>query len=159
MRGFGRLCFGVGVTGIVLLGWARARPGGWGGPAGEIGQLPDILTQLAADEQCSAELEDKSAAVLRANDIKKELAREVLAGRMPLARAVACYQEIHEHLPVSWALIRRHYPGKTDRERWSRNVVSWVRSEAIDQPDQRETLVRLVRVDGELQRFLEETDP
>jgi hypothetical protein len=156
MRGFSRLCFGVSVIGIVLLGWARARPGGWGGPAGEIGQLPDILTQLVADEQLGAELEDKSTALHRANDIKQDVAREVLAGRMTLSRAAAAYQEIHEHLPIAWDLIRNHYEGKTDRERWSRNVISWVRAEANDRPDQRETLARL---DGELERFLEETGP
>jgi hypothetical protein len=156
MRGFGRLCIGVGVMGVMLAGWARAKPGGWGGPAGDIGQLPDILSQLAADEQLGAELEDKSAALHKANEIKQDVARAVLAGRMTLAEAVACYRDIHEHLPLAWETIRKHYPGDTDEERWCRNVLSWVQSEAGDQPDQLEALARL---EAESRHYLEETSP
>src|SRR6266849_2254012 len=156
MRGFGRLCIGVGVMGVVLVGWARAKPGGWGGPAGEIGQLPDIFSQIAAAEQLGVELEDKSAALHRANATKLDVAREVLAGRMTLADAVACYRDIHEHLPLAWETIRRNYPGNTDEERWCLNVLSWAQSAAGDQPDQLETLARL---DAESRRYLDKTSP
>jgi hypothetical protein len=156
MRGLGRLCIGVGVAAFFLLGWARARPGGWGGPAGEIGQLPDILLQICAEEQLSAELEDKAAALHRADDTKLDIAREVLAGRMTLAQAVESFQEIHEHLPLAWEVMRDHYPGKTDKERWSRNLISWIRSEAEDHPDQQEKLALL---DRDLEQFLEQSEP
>jgi hypothetical protein len=156
MKIFSQVCIGVGVTGILLIGWARAKPAGWGGPAEDIGQLPDILTQIAADEQVSAELENRSTELLRANDIKRVVARDVLLGRMTLAQAVDRYREIHEHLPISWASMRRHYEGDTDRERWCRNVLSWVESEAGDQPNHRAALARL---DLEMQRYLEETNP
>jgi hypothetical protein len=156
MNSFGRLCIGVGVTGILLVGWARAMPGGWRGPAGDIVQLPDILSQIAAEEQLGAELQDISAALHRANDTKQDVAREVLAGRLTLAQAVDCYREIHEHLPISWASMRKHYPGDTDQERWCRNVFSWVQSETGDQPDQRAALAKL---DLEMQRYLEEIEP
>jgi hypothetical protein len=118
--------------------------------------LPDILSQLAADEQLGAELEDKSAALHRANETKQDVAREVLAGRLTLSHAVACYRDIHEHLPLAWETIRKHYPGNTDKERWCLNVLSWVKSEAGDQPDQLEALARL---DVESRRYLKETSP
>jgi hypothetical protein len=156
MKSLGRLCIGVVVTSVLLVGWARARPECWGGPAKDISQLPDILSQIAADQQLGAELENRSAALHRANDAKQDVTREVLAGRMTLAQAVECYRKIHENLPIPWASMRKNYQGETDQERFGRNVISWVQSEAEDRPEMQETLARL---DAEFERFLTQANP
>jgi hypothetical protein len=156
MKSLGRLCIGVVVTSVLLVGWARARPGNWGGPAKDITQLPDILSQIAAEQQLGVELENQSAALHKANDTKLDVAREVLAGRMTLAQAVVCYREIHENLPIPWTSMRKNYPGETDQERFGRNVISWAQSEATDQPEVQE---RLARLDAELEHFLTRPNP
>jgi hypothetical protein len=156
MKSMGRLCIGVGVTSILLLGWAKAQPGGLAGPAGDIGQIPDILSQIAADQQLGAELESKSVALHCANDRKQDIARELLEGRMSLAEAVNRFREIHKNLPIPWESMRKHYPGDTDNERFGRNVMSWVESEATDRPDQLEAVARL---DAEFEHYLQESNP
>jgi hypothetical protein len=156
MKSFGRLCIGVGIVGALLVGWARSNPGGFVGPAADIGQLPDLMSQIAVEERLAAELDNKSAALLRANDGKQDIARELLAGRMTLAQAVDCFREIHRSLPIPWTAMRKNYAGCNDAERLGRNVMSWVESEATNNPDQLDVVARL---DAELEHYLHENNP
>jgi hypothetical protein len=83
------------------------------------------------EERRSEELELYRARLFRSMEIKRQVAEELLDGRVPLFQAVVQFQRAEEGLPASaWRLqvLRQSFPGNSDAERWCRMVIRYLRA-------------------------------
>ncbi len=80
-------------------------------------------------------LDDERERILQHNEIKRYLGAELVAGRISLAEAVEGFLAADEGCPKSLAVLRNMFPGRSDRERAARNVITWARCGGEPQPD------------------------
>jgi hypothetical protein len=89
---------------------------------------------------------------------KKELAREVIAGRLTLLQAAARFRDLDRQPPrFYWSAFQVGYPGATDEERHCREVIRYVRMGLLDQPAKRTDLAD--HLETELQDLLKQRKP
>jgi predicted aconitase len=81
--------------------------------------------------------------------MRQIVAHHVIEGRMSLAAATEQFRAISKGNPhFSWEILREVYPGETDDERLSRQVIAAVYNDLSDQPEQAKAVV--ARLEAEL---------
>lgn len=81
------------------------------------------------DERRARALEQQRAAVVRRTNRKAQVTRAVVAGRLSLLEAAACFRALELEPPAfDWALFRAAWPGDSDPERHCHEVLKYVRS-------------------------------
>jgi len=129
--------------------WVIEGPGGAeGAPAWNVFEDYCRWTESQAR---SGQLEAQCADVQQRIGIKKQIVDEVIAERLSLLEAAACFRELNDAYPDHLDLLRRTHPGKTDEEVLCRNVIAFVRS-ALRDPAGAAVIDRLeAELDGRLE--------
>jgi hypothetical protein len=105
--------------------------------------------QMERQQQLKRRLEGINTAL----QIKRELARELIAGRITLAQTGHRFCELAGRPEEEFLeLIRREFPAETDEETLCRHVIGWVCNQLEDDPVQQEAVRR--RLEAELERHL-----
>jgi hypothetical protein len=94
-------------------------------------------------EKVRLELEQKLRALNRRNLGKHRVVRAVLAGQVTLQEAAAYFRALdREGPPVRWDLIRAHWPGSSDDERYCHQVIWWAYWEGAESNELHAAAVR-----------------
>ena len=140
---------------IVLVGTTVARPA-WAMSAGlDVWNMPALREQVAASVERDRELEAEDCQVFRHIEVKEQLVRELIAGRIALADATMQFSLLDQDYPEYMIVIRQVHPGATDFEKMARNVLVYAVSRLENEPALRRIVV-LARLDAEL-RVLSES--
>jgi hypothetical protein len=117
------------LLGLGYAGLATFRPA-WATAVGlDVWNLPELQRRKAAADQRSAELARKDALVVERVLAKDQVVREVLADRMTLLQAAAWFRRLNTATPEIPGPDPRNYPGRTEGERYCRQVLLWARME------------------------------
>jgi hypothetical protein len=93
-------------------------------------------------------------AAKRMTEVRRRIARQVLAEKQSLIQAAMRYQDLNEAWEdFCWPGFRKVMPGETDDERACRQVINFVKLEPIDDPHATELCV--ARLEGELEDLLQ----
>jgi hypothetical protein len=85
---------------------------------------------------------------------RKDLIRELLAGRLTLLETAAHFRALDRSNPsFNWDAFRRGNAGDTDEERHCREVIGWVETD-LERTDPCLALATCNRLEGELQEHL-----
>jgi hypothetical protein len=96
--------------------------------------LPELI-DLAAQSRRSQQLDGALQGMLRRVAEQRQVARQVLGGRLTLLEAAACLRVIWADEPPPFrAAVRRHFPGVTEEEWLCRRVIAFVAGELEDGP-------------------------
>jgi hypothetical protein len=121
--------------------------------------LPELQRQLEEGQRTRAELESREAEVLARLDTKEQIVTDLLAGRLTLLTAAARFHALTANVPGAVRYLRFCYEGRSDEERYCRQVISWVRTEALVMAPPEVTRVTLRRLEAELQQHLDSGEP
>jgi len=83
------------------------------------------------EERRRARLDLYRARLFHSMEIKRQVAEELLGGRITLFQAVVQFQRAEEGLPAAAArlrALRTSFPGSSDAERWCRKVIRYLRA-------------------------------
>jgi hypothetical protein len=106
--------------------------------------------QMERQQQLKRRLEN----VNTATRLKRELCRELIAGRVTLAHTACRFCELADRPEAEFLeLIRREFPAETDEETLGRHVISWVCNQLDDDPVEQDAVRR--RLEEELERQLQ----
>jgi hypothetical protein len=106
------------------------------------------------EEQRRAQLDLYHARLFLSMETKRQVAEELIDGRITLFEAVVQFQRAERGLPTAaWRLraLRLAFSGKTDAERWCRKVIHYLR---VTWPESTRTQRAARRLEGELDRHL-----
>jgi hypothetical protein len=124
-----RILLGLGLTGILagILGYFWSA-GPTLPPAPSSGSEE---VRSPEEEQRKARLDLYHARLFHSMEIKRQVAEELLDGRLTLFQAVVQFQRAEQGLPASAArlrVLRQTFPGNSDAERWCRKVIRYLRA-------------------------------
>ena len=140
---------------IVLVGTAIARPA-WAMSAGlDVWNMPALREEVAASVELGRELEAEDSQIFRHIEVKEQLIRELIAGRIALADATTQFVLLDHDYPEYMIVIRQTLPGATDFEKMARNVLVFAEARLENEPALRRVVI-LARLDAEL-RVLSES--
>ena len=112
---------------LALLVYLATSPGRASRPGG-----PDEVLTLADQNE---ELDRQREAAMHRSRARRKVVEGVIAGRMDLAQAAACFRAMNESMPPSFQEAARcYYSAKSDEELAWRQVISWVRVSIDDEP-------------------------
>jgi hypothetical protein len=107
----------------------------------------------AQQEQRQEELESRLQVMLRYFEAKHQVMHDLVAGRLALVEAAACFRDLYNDLPESLKYIERLGANSADDEQLCRYVIAWTRTVLSSQtPSQAEMVA--VRLEDELSRHL-----
>lgn len=138
---------------LPLLAAGVAHPT-WAKSAGvDVWNVPALEEQMRASAGESDRLEAAEEEVHRRIAVKEALVAELLAGRSTLAEVTARFTELNATRPDFVATIRQAFPGVSDHEAATRNVIGYalLRAPAAD----RSAVAR--RLDAELRQMIAPT--
>jgi hypothetical protein len=96
---------------------------------------PRDRDEASRSDGSRAELDLRLAACDRVSQVRKRLARQVIAGQMSLLQAAGRYLDLNESFDdFSWEGFRTRFRGATDLERACRQVIEFVWCELSDDP-------------------------
>jgi hypothetical protein len=105
--------------------------------------------QMERQQHLKRRLESVNTAIR----LKRELCRELIAGRVTLAHTARRFCELADRPEAEFLeLIRREFPAETDEETMGRHVISWLCNQLDDDPIEQDAVRR--RLEAELERQL-----
>jgi len=115
--------------------------------------LREVLRLLLSEEQRRGVLEEEGAAVMLRIQDRQDIAARVIARRMTLQEAAACYRSLNaEHSKLREEMLLAAFPGASEEEKLFRQVIVWVSNALSDDPDRQ--AVEMARLEAEMnQRF------
>jgi hypothetical protein len=146
---------------LTLLGLAYGslnvfRPA-WASAIGLDGwNLPAEEAHLAAERRRAADLMTRDQATLARIIVKSHVVQDLLAGRLTLLEAAAQFRCVNETAEQPLDLTQS-FPGRTEGERYCRQVLQWSRIEAQRLPSDESADV-MHRLEAELADCLESDD-
>jgi hypothetical protein len=118
-------------------------PSGWATSLGNFGY------ELERQEQLKRQLHEIQTAM----QLKSELCRDLIAGRVSLAQTTRRFCELAGRPREEFLeLIRREFPGETEEETLCRHVIAWVCNRLDDDPVKQDAVRR--RLEAEMQELL-----
>src|SRR5262249_29873942 len=106
------------------------------------------------EQRHGEELETRLAGAVRRNEVMAAAVQDVIAARLTLGEAAACFRVLARENPdFPWELFRRDYAGASDEERHCRQLIAAVQVTLGDEPD--EAAAVGARLEAELQELLE----
>jgi hypothetical protein len=146
-----RILLGLGLTGALTAALSYFCTAGPIHPAPS--PAPDHI-RSPEEEQRRARLELYRARLFQSMEIKRQVAEELLDGRITLFQAVLQFQRAEQGLPAAAARLRAlrlRFPGSSDAERWCRKVIRYLRA---TWPESALASRVALRLEGELDRHL-----
>jgi hypothetical protein len=127
---------------VILLTGAPAAVWFWrSGPGSNLACLPEDFFRLADEIELQDDLEAKVLNLRLVHQRKREIGLGLLAGRLTLREAAAAFAEADLKSPVREAVRHRMYPGLSEEECYYREVLSWVRVELNDRPEEAKAML------------------
>jgi hypothetical protein len=140
---------------LALLGLSYAvlavvRPE-WASKLGlDLWNLPQLERDIASQEEVAARLAGQQVAINERSAGKGRVARELIDERLTLMQAAAYFRQLDDNMPGT---APDHLPGKTEGERYCREVILWAKAETRDwSPDRAAEVV--CRLETELEDHL-----
>lgn len=135
--------------GVVGLGLDLLHPGGLPGLAGELGSLPRLRMTLRQELEKQQQLDDENVKILGRIATKRQIATEVVAGRVSLWQAAEHFAQLVDTKPGQTPAKCCICPD----EKYFRAVMAYARAEFSGRPE----VVAVVksRLENELQQALE----
>jgi hypothetical protein len=104
--------------------------------SGDLWELPRLVRQVGEEQVREHDLEAQAAVVAAKKEVRKRVAREVIAGRLSLAQGAARLRDISLADPgFQLGFFRMLCPGATDEERYCRGVITWARMSLPAEPE------------------------
>ena len=146
-----RLAVCASLLGLFALGAAALHPAVLAELGLDFWEWPGLQQALDGELQRGEELSQRVRVAEARNLAKDRIARELIAGRIGLAAAVARFGELPDPPEGMWQRLQSEFAaGKV--ESLSRHVISWSCELLASQPVRAGALRR--RLDGELQEYL-----
>ena len=123
-----RILLGLCLTGALSVALGYFWTAGPNLPA--LSTVPDDVRSPEQEER-RERLELYRARLFRSMEIKRQVAEELLGGRITLFQAVVQFQRAEQGLPAEAArlrALRTSFPGNSDAERWCRKVIRYLRA-------------------------------
>jgi hypothetical protein len=151
------LTSGVALFGLFIAGLVVFRPS-WAASVGlDLWNLPALTRETAKQEQITKELEKKTEIIKHRSAAKQEVIHDLLSKKVTLLEAAAEFQ----HLTVEPAECPGpgpdYFRGRTEGERYCREVLHWVRAESADTTTYPSSDA-ISRLEAELETYLESHD-
>ena len=139
--------------GLALIALTVVRPG-WASVVGlDLWNLPLLNGEIAEQENISARLDRQQIIVLARLAAKEEVLHELLAEQITLVEAAEEFRRLDQTPVESIQRAPEYSTGRTEGERYCREVIQWVRFEPEDNPPGRmERIAR--RLEAELEVYL-----
>src|SRR5262249_34929562 len=119
--------------------------------------VPNEIRSPEQEERRRARLDLYRARLFRSMETKRQVAEELLDGRITLFQAVVQVQRAKQGLPASAAALRglpQTFPGNSDAERWCRKVIRYLRATWPESTRARRAARRLEQeLDRHLRRY------
>lgn len=116
------LSFGASAAALVGLSFLLSQ---WSTPAAAEVVSPPAAQGWIDGWQLSDDLDARLRIALYKIDVKRQLTRELLAGRLTLLETAARYRALDRaHAGFVWNAFRRELPGRSDDERHCRMVIA-----------------------------------
>jgi hypothetical protein len=147
-----RILLGLGVTSALAAALSYFWTAGPILPAPPPG--PEDSRSQEREERRRARLDLYRARLFRSMEIKRQVAEELLDGRITLFQAVVQFQRVEQGLPAEAArlrALRAMFPGSSDAERWCRKVIRYLRA---TWPETTRASCVALSLEGELDRHL-----
>jgi hypothetical protein len=110
------------------------------------------------EQQRNVQLRDDMADIDRVVADKHALTAEVIASRLSLVEAARRFRDLDAAAPqFNREAFCRTWPGRTDEERYCREVMGFVRTTLTDEPGRRQLVMG--RLETELGDYLRRTEP
>jgi hypothetical protein len=114
------------------------------GPGGGLAAMSEDFGRIVDQMESEVDLEERVADLRRAHARKRDIGLSLLAGRLTLRQAAAGFADASVKSPTLEAVWRKLHPGETNDERYCREVLTWVRVELHDRPEEeKKALARL----------------
>jgi hypothetical protein len=138
------------VLGVSYTALSTIRPA-WATELGiDVWNLPNLEQEFAQQKRFAAELACREAIARERTAGKDQVLCELLHGRLTLLQAAASFR----HLDIEYPGVGPDYfPGRTEGERYCREVLQWVKVEAQKAPSDQTDEV-LCRMTVELEDYL-----
>jgi hypothetical protein len=156
MRVLVRLILPMVVSLGVVLGTGYAATRLLADPDGEEKSVLDLICSYEDMVALDGELEEQRVLMDHCADVKRQTARDLIAGRITLHDAADVFSRLHQDMPENVALKHTRFPGRTEEERRSREVLAWVRAEQHLPPGQTDDVT--CRLEAELFQAVDEGD-
>jgi hypothetical protein len=110
------------------------------------------------EQQRHVQLREDLAALDQVVADKSEVTAQVIAGRLGLVEAARRFRDLDAAAPeFSREAFCRTWPGRTDEERYCREVLGFVRTSLDDEPGRRRVV--LGRLEAEMGDYVRRTEP
>jgi hypothetical protein len=119
--------------------------------------LPELYRRQEAGQKQAAALEQTCQDLLQRNAAKEHVIEELLAERLTLFQAAACFDCLNHEPPECAADCRRFFPGDSDGEKSCRQVLAWASATLRERGDPRREAV-LARLEAQLTARLANSD-
>jgi hypothetical protein len=151
-----RILLALGLTGVLAAALGYFRTVGPTPPAPPA-TMSEQVRSPEEEERRKARLDLYRTRLLRSMEIKRQVAEELLDGRITLFQAVLQFQQAEQGLPAAAArlrVLRQTIPGSSDAERWCRKVIRYLRATWPESARARRTARRLEQeLDRHLRRY------
>ncbi len=138
----------------VIYGLDLAHPGWIQDLGHETVYLAEFSVQLENEAQIKDNYEDRLNTARIRMATKHEIARRLIAEQLSLCEAAALFRDLDRHFPNGCiAIFRQYIEGRTDDERYCRQVIGAAEGELFRQPH--EAAAIRARLNAELQEMLE----
>jgi hypothetical protein len=126
-------------------------------PAADLGldvwAVPGLRQELARAEARREELGRLDGEAKHSLALKSALTAELIAGRTTLREVAGLFRDLNAGRPECTAVVRTRFPGRTEAERYGRNVIAHVESVLDEAPALRAEVV--TRLEAELREWPE----
>jgi hypothetical protein len=116
----------------------------------------DLICRYEDMAALDDELEGQRVLAGHCAEVKRQTARDLIAGRITLHDAAGVFSRLHQEMPENVALKHTRFPGRTEEERRSREVIAWVRAEQHVPSEQTDDVT--CRLEAELFQTVDEEE-
>jgi hypothetical protein len=116
--------------------------------------LPRLREEIRRGEEKDAALARTLAEARGREAAKRRATRELLAGRLTLTQAAACFRDVDAASGLPSTVLQGYARGTTEEERWCRQVIAWAEIEAEAAGSAGNRRPTRDRLEAELRRLL-----
>ncbi|MCI0463915.1 MAG: hypothetical protein L0Z62_43835 [Gemmataceae bacterium] len=143
MQMLARLALSVSVLGLLLGAACFTRPAWMARMNLDVWELPELLSWAEQERQREAELNDLATTLLGRMELKEQVQKELIAGRVSLTGAAARYRRLVPPTHYFWDHLRCTYPSMSDSESLCQYLVDCALLAVRDHPERGQVQARL----------------
>jgi hypothetical protein len=149
----GRSLAGLGLTLAMVVGLVP-EPARLRDLARELEKLPEVYRQMESEGQRRSFLDHYGEYVLRRVRTKEAILDALAAGRLSLFEAAAAFRAVNQRLPTGHEFNRSLAQGRSEGERYCRQVLCCLRGRRLPQQTRDKLIGRLeADLENELRRY------